>query len=464
MSTITWTQDDVTKNHIGTDETGGICLRIDKTPGKRYNVYNLVADPAAGPVIKNIASLPNAKVAAEALLNGTPIPVDAATAALPKNAAELKEVAKGTKIVGEVIAWTPGEGTRTHHAIVSALTGAGLDPKVARDLLPRNAFSRACTQLEKDRVIDAAPEHNIGDILAYQFSKKRMVNCFSDPKLSKEWTYDIEAILHVNRDTGKVWCKDAALMEQAQKLVDEAMVNRTASDVTRIVQKLFDTHADLFPIREQGGAYFVPFEHLTFVGQVEGFLQAIGGRISRFPIAEPGAGNKSVAEAVADGLDALIQDHEAAVADFGFSTHETTLKATADRIKATRVKIEAYASYLEDKKADLLKSVDAANALLMQKITDITQNKPAVTPSTKEDPRDAFGNKIGSVGHKALAVIAACETAVNMKGIMEDAGLADTCYNLVKAFIEKGIVEQAGKCFRLTEKGRKLYNPALYSC
>lgn len=463
--TITWTQDPTTKNHIGITSTGERFI-IEKTPGKRYNVYDVSESPMTL-ISKNAPTLPAAKQVAEATAV-TPTPTTLVSEATvpntaPRSTEDLKTVASGARIVGEVIAWTPGAGTRTHHAVVAAMTRAGLDAKAARDILPRNAFNRACSLLEKNRVIDAVPEQNIGDIFAYQFSTKRAVASSTDFQLSKEWVYDTEAIVHVDKDTGKVWCKDDNLREKVQTLVDEAVVNRTASDITRIVQKLFDTHADLFPIREQGGAYFVPFEHLAFVSQVESFLAALGGRVSRFPVAEPNSSNKSVAEAVSEGLASIIQDHEAAVAEFGFSTHDATLKAAADKIRDTRVKIEAYASYLSDKKGVLLASIDEAKAKLLQKIKDITENKPEVTPSTDKSPRDAFGNKIGSVGHRVLSVVATCETAINMKGIMEDAGLDTTCYNLMKEMTDRGFVEQIQRCYRLTEKGKKLYNPALFS-
>ena len=47
----------------------------------------------------------------------------------------------------------------------------------------------------------------------------------------------------------------------------------------------------------------MPYPHLYFVVQVEGFLHRLNGRMNRFPIADPGAGTcPSVAEAVAGGL------------------------------------------------------------------------------------------------------------------------------------------------------------------
>ena len=43
-------------------------------------------------------------------------------------------------------------------------------------------------------------------------------------------------------------------MDSAHKVVlDHALGARTGGDVTRVIQKLFDRHADLFPVRPRGG-------------------------------------------------------------------------------------------------------------------------------------------------------------------------------------------------------------------
>ena len=63
------------------------------------------------------------------------------------------------------------------------------------------------------------------------------------------------------RATGKVSCDNKDLAEHAQRELDDRITARTAGDVTSVIQRLFDRHADLFRIRDQGGCYFVPAEH-----------------------------------------------------------------------------------------------------------------------------------------------------------------------------------------------------------
>ena len=63
--------------------------------------------------------------------------------------------------------------------------------------------------------------------------------------------------------------------------------------------------------------------------------------------------------------------------DLDLGTHQETLEAQGQKIRDTRVKVEAYASLLSDKSGELLAAVDAANELLTDKITGITREKAA---------------------------------------------------------------------------------------
>ena len=80
-------------------------------------------------------------------------------------------------------------------------------------------------------------------------------------------------MLTLDKRTGRVTCDLPGLATLAQEHLDRAIEARTRSDVTRVIQKLFERHADLFAIRPQGGCYFVPARHGNFVDKVS-FAQA----------------------------------------------------------------------------------------------------------------------------------------------------------------------------------------------
>jgi len=268
----------------------------------------------------------------------------------------------GTKLLGEIITWSCTGVKVGHLNLVNALRESGLEESVARELAPRHAFSRACKKLSDARIIRQVAEDE--DTIQFQFTSER--------KEDERFIYELETLLTLEKVSGKVTCALPGLATRAQVELDRCLEARTGSDVTRIIQKLFERKADLFPIREQGGAYFTPQEHVPFVDQVQIFLGKINGRMQRFPIpAGTPHGDRSVKESVAAGIAALIKEHEEAIAGFGEDTRESTLERAAERIKQTRFKVEAYSAYLMEEKGRLERDLAIASAKLRAKIESL---------------------------------------------------------------------------------------------
>jgi hypothetical protein len=271
-------------------------------------------------------------------------------------------VEPGTRLLGEIITWSASGVKVSHLTLVEALRDSGLDEAVARELAPRHAFARACKKLSEARIIRPVSED--AHAIKFQFTAER--------REGGRYTYELETVLTLDKATGTVSCDLPGLATLAQEELDRCIAVRTGGDVTRVVQRLFERQADLFPIREQGGAYFCPQEHTAFLEKVEGFLRRLNGRINRFPVpAGTPQGDRSVKDAVAAGLAALIAEHEAAVATFGEDTRPDTLERAAQRIRLTRHKVEAYGCYLAEERARLEKDLAEASRKLREKVEAI---------------------------------------------------------------------------------------------
>jgi hypothetical protein len=275
----------------------------------------------------------------------------------------LPAIPAGTKMLGEIITWACSATSIKHIDLVLALRGSGLDESVARELAPRHAFARACKKLSEARIIRQVAEDETK--IRFQFT--------SEHRAGKQFVYDLETMLDLDKATGTVTCDLPDLAARAQEELDRCLANRTGSDVSRIVQRLFERNADLFPIREQGGAYFVVEKHTGFVDKIQTFLGRLNGRIKRFPVpAGTPEGDRSVKESVADGLAALIADHQQAVRSFGDDTRTSTLQRAAERIRDTKFKVEAYAEYLADEKDRLEAQLADAARLLRTKVAQMS--------------------------------------------------------------------------------------------
>jgi len=111
---------------------------------------------------------------------------------------------------------------------------------------------------------------------------------------------------------------------------------------------------------------------------VQSLLGRLGGQVLRFPVpAGTSEGDRSVKDAVAAGLAALIAEHRQAIAQFGEDTREGTLDRAADKIRSTQFKIAAYAEYLLDEKAKLDRELAAARDELRAKVEHLSLSPAA---------------------------------------------------------------------------------------
>ena len=271
-------------------------------------------------------------------------------------------VAPGTRLLGEVISWTCPAVTVQHRAVIQALCDSALDESVARELAPRHAFSRACKRLARERII--RPLREDPTTITFQFTK--------ESREGDRFAYELETLLTLEKATGKVTCDLPGLATLAQEHLDECIGARNGGDITRMIQRLFERNADLFPIRERGGVYFTPAEHAPFVDRVQVFLREVNGRLSRFPVPSgTPQGDRSVKDAVAGGIATLIEEHRAAVATSGSDTRTSTLERAAERIRLTRHKIQSYSCYLAEERERLEHDLAVASRELRDKVESL---------------------------------------------------------------------------------------------
>lgn len=278
----------------------------------------------------------------------------AARAALTRNV-------EGVELLGELVTWSCGGVRVTYARLIQALKEAGLDHAVARRMLPRNAFKRACKELSASRVIREVRELSTASELVFQFTLEKLEN--------QEFRYETEDLVSIHRETGQVACRSEELRDRAQALLDAAVEARTGSDVTRIIQRLFEQHADLFPVRDRGGIYFCPIAFKEFVDRIAKFMAAMSGTLDRWPVpAGLASSKKSVKESIDAGITRAIEDHLAAIDEFNESTRADTFDRHQQAIAMTGMKIEAYKSLLEDKVEGLDRALARAGELLRAKM------------------------------------------------------------------------------------------------
>lgn len=279
---------------------------------------------------------------------------------------------------GEIVTWELRSAQVTYDLVKKSLEDAGLNPELAQELTPRSAFSRACKDLKQGRAIDKLKiEHGIA---TFQFTQKAVADSLI--------VYDYECNVELDCDTGKVSCSaNPDLEKQAAELIRVAMDTRNSQDVTKLVQKMFHEHADLYALNSKGCAYFTPIQHRSFTEKVELFLSKLGGKLSRFPVPKGTAhGNASVRDAVQLGLSSLLEELNTAVDQWDTTTRLKTMEKAQERLDAILYKVDVYQEYLGAEQDRLKEEAKKAKQQLFEKIMaiDVEKEQAKAEPATAE--------------------------------------------------------------------------------
>lgn len=300
---------------------------------------------------------------------------------------------------GELVGWNNrgGKDERRHIDLVNALRAAGLDERLARELLPRHAFTRACNKMAEARIIRKIDE--AGDEIRFQFT--------AEIPEGEQYKYEMEAILCLDKILGKIRAsteptpekkaKVLALIDLAQTQLDRAMDARTTTDVTKVAKRVFENRSDLIPFLDQGGAYLVPIDSLDLVDRVEAYLKTLNFTMVRLPIPKGSpSGDRAVKTSVFEYLDGLIKDHDKAVDGFCETTRDSTLRGAAEALSAIRFKADAYSVALGEKLEELTASLAAGKEKLEAKIKEVTLAKTASAETEKK--REKSGSATVAAG------------------------------------------------------------------
>lgn len=277
---------------------------------------------------------------------------------------------------GDVVTWeSRGEYSLT--TIRKALETAKFDSrKLIRDMLPRHAFARACHNLAESRIIRKLEEGE--STIKFQFTKEVLK--------SRGFEYDPEAFLTLDKVTGKLTGQateeSEKLCEEARKHMDREVGLRKASDVTRLIKRIFarsEAHSELMPLRSQGGAYFVPARYYDFLDRLETFAGQVGTEIGRFPIASGTVhGDRSLSAVVSSYLKDMINEYEKKIEELEDDSSEATLARRAKSVVEVKTKIDCYASYLTTTRENLMEQLAEASKKLAAKTAKI-RARAAVT-------------------------------------------------------------------------------------
>lgn len=268
-------------------------------------------------------------------------------------------------MIGTIVTWrTPSRVSL--YALRNALEAAGVNAEEAGDLRPAHALARALRDLEGRRIVRRLAKSETG-LARFQLT--------AEVEASGVLYYDREAILELHAD-GRITADRAsdpmadALVARATLLLQDALGTRLTSDLTRLMQRLVArAGTDLIPIREQGGAYFVPATRNDVVATLRTVLDMIGGQLRTWNVTIGHGTDTSVSDTVADYLAGLVNDWRESVAPLDEEAKASVRRRREEALAGIRARIDSYDHLLTaERKAHLLETCEAADALLAERL------------------------------------------------------------------------------------------------
>jgi hypothetical protein len=277
---------------------------------------------------------------------------------------------------GEIVTWNPPSSVQ-HSILRLALSNAGLDPDLSPPMQPKNGFKRATTAMKEGRIIREVDDD--GSVMTFQFTKE-----FLDTQ-QQEFEYSTECKMYLHKANGMIVCARQDMEDLAKEKFAEKMASRNASDVSRIVQALFKANGDLFPLRDSGGAYFVPAQHLPLVRKCAAFIKEIGGSMPSWEIHNTANAAQANAEAIRDTLNGWIDDYKLYAEQIN-DENPKSVKCAAAKIAEIRFKLSNYRTLLQSFDGEIEQHIKDVEADLAAKVNGTPEAVAAPEPVVEAAP------------------------------------------------------------------------------
>jgi hypothetical protein len=243
----------------------------------------------------------------------------------------------------------------------ASLQAAGLDVDLAPDLKPAALVARSAGFMAK--LTSSTDVKRLSRPVGHAARQLTREEVNGD-----QLTYTKELALGLAPD-GSLQCDDPAFAAMAQESAKTVTVTRTASDVTRIVQSVVQSvGSDLIPVREQGGAYFIPAGH-GVISQIGQLLEGVGGSLSTFACTIGHGSSESIANVITDYLLKQIGELQESVNDLNEKGIRSDVKSRRlTRVAELRERLGAYSTLISTQSDKLTNALNVAEATLLAKL------------------------------------------------------------------------------------------------
>lgn len=284
--------------------------------------------------------------------------------------------------LGQVISWRVPSEVRIE-TLREAMDASGFPPEMLRDMSHEQALRRGLREMRDGRVIRKFHVDERGNV-HFQLTLE------TASALGVE--YRPETQLELERSSGLVFGPDPEVVRVATALLVEHLGKRLTPDLSRLIQRIFERFdGDLIPIREAGGAYFVPDRLSGLVVQVRDLLSKIGGGLRSFSVrlgCDDTAG--SVADSLSEYLTGLVGEFRESCAALHSRSRRDAVVNREERIWAIRQKLEGYRDLLGAYSDGIARQIEMADREMLERLSlELVKDAAVADADSNSDPMSA---------------------------------------------------------------------------
>ncbi len=263
--------------------------------------------------------------------------------------------------VGYIVSWRVPQAVELKE-LRAGLLAAGLLADMAPDLKPTSLVARSASYIAKS----TSDEHTKKLSRPVGHATRQITR---EEVSADQLTYTKEMALGLAQDGHTLECDDAQIAKTLPDVAARVSETRTASDVTRIVQQIVsDSGSDLMPVREQGGAYFIPSGH-GIITRLNTLLGYIGGELSTFACTIGHGSDESIANTITDYLLKQIGELQESVNELNEKGIRADVKSRRlSRVAQLRERLGAYSTLIQTQGTRLVDALNTAESTLLAKL------------------------------------------------------------------------------------------------
>lgn len=280
-------------------------------------------------------------------------------------------------ILGYIAWWNVRNVDLTRDELVTRLQNCGLSEAFARVHNYRSAFIRALKDMEAQRIIRKVEENTAK--LVYQFTAENLLDEAGDDGIRLQ--YDPETVVVIDKDKyrktqvfAECVTSRADIKDRVVDLFNDKKERYNSSDMTRIVQRIFNSRADFVALREQGGVYFIPAEFVGVLQSVSNLVNSVGNSNFQYmPLPNVENSRAAVSAAINDEMhvDLTKLDEEIDEMINGKEVSDNWCEHRVRKIQNLKERVERYSELLDTKakngfidKFDIMRENLTANRVL----------------------------------------------------------------------------------------------------